>query len=46
MSGSYFRELRNNFLGEKLKFFDPEIFLTLDLGARIRDGKIRIRDQG
>ena len=43
--GSYFRELRNNFLGYRtfivLKFFhadansDPRIFLTLDPGSGI-----------
>jgi hypothetical protein len=38
--GTYFRELRNNFLGLKiLKFFDTDlgsgIFLTLDPGSRM-----------
>jgi hypothetical protein len=51
--GSYFRELRNNFLGSKclnslmrIRTQDPEIFFTLDLGSGIRDGKIRIWDLG
>jgi hypothetical protein len=39
---SDFRELRNNFLGQKLKFFDAdpdpgsEIFLTMDPGSRMK----------
>jgi hypothetical protein len=47
---SYFRELRNKFLGKILKFFevdadlDPGIIFTLDPGSGM--GKIRIRDLG
>jgi hypothetical protein len=50
--GSYFRELRNNFLGYNtvLKFFDayansvPKIFLALDPGSGME--KIRTRNPG
>jgi hypothetical protein len=38
--GSYFRELRNNFLG--LKYFVSGMKKS---GTGIRDGKIRIRDK-
>jgi hypothetical protein len=47
-SGSYFRELRNNFLGKILKFFDAdadlEIFSTLDPGWKKFGSGINIPD--
>jgi hypothetical protein len=41
--GSYFRELRNSFLGLKYKFFDADagIFLTLDPGWKKLGSGIR-----
>ncbi len=49
-SESYFRELRNNFSVNILKFFDadadPGIFLTLDPGSGMEKNRIRDKHPG
>jgi hypothetical protein len=42
--GSYFRELRNNFLGQK--YLNSLSIRCFGAGSGIRDGKIQIRDPG